>query len=105
MPLVIFTLSRVLRLTRLATLDRFLPLLPPLTPSPHPLSTRMQISMHPAVNAQLAKFHGVVNGIDPEIWGPDVDPFLPVKFDSDSCTEGKQACREALRQRLGLTGW
>jgi len=64
-----------------------------------------EISGHPAVSTQLAKFHGVVNGIDPEIWGPEEDQFLPMQFSSDNCTAGKEASREELRRRLGLTGW
>lgn len=64
-----------------------------------------EVSGHPAVSGQLAKFHGVVNGIDPEIWGPEEDMFLPVNYDAEHCTEGKAAARQALRERLGLTGW
>ncbi|AFL76283.1 glycogen synthase [Thiocystis violascens] len=47
------------------------------------------------------KFGGVLNGIDPSIWSPEVDPLIPVNFGSDSLPS-KAANRQALRARLGL---
>eukprot|EP00959_Pyramimonas_sp_CCMP1952_P463783 9485513-Pyramimonas_sp.AAC.1 len=50
MPLALFTCSRVLRLTRLTTLDRYLPPLRPSlgivfprSPPPHPLLTQHEV--------------------------------------------------------------
>ncbi|KAK9805611.1 hypothetical protein WJX72_007789 [[Myrmecia] bisecta] len=59
----------------------------------------------PAFAPQGAKFMGIRNGIDADIWDPQNDPFLPMAFNADNVTEGKAAAREALRGRLGLTGW
>ncbi|KAK3255426.1 hypothetical protein CYMTET_35388 [Cymbomonas tetramitiformis] len=64
-----------------------------------------EVSGNPAVSSQLGKFHGVLNGIDPDIWGPEDDGFLPLKYTAETVVEGKAAAREALRNRLGLTGW
>lgn len=68
-------------------------------------SYAQEVAGHPAVNSQLGKFHGVVNGIDVDIWNPETDMFLPHHFTAATCTEGKQANRNALRERTGLTGW
>ena len=64
-----------------------------------------EVSGHPAVSGNLHKFHGVRNGIDPEIWNPATDNFIPMKYDSDSVVKGKKAARDELRSRLGLTGY
>lgn len=57
------------------------------------------------MSSQLSKFMGVRNGIDVDIWNPETDPSLPARFGAEDLVAGKAACREALRQRLGLTGW
>jgi starch synthase len=45
--------------------------------------------------------HGVVNGIDYDVWNPAKDAALPQPYSADDPT-GKAACREALREQLGL---
>lgn len=64
-----------------------------------------EVSGHPAVSGNLHKFHGVRNGIDPEIWNPATDNFIPMKYDADTVVKGKKAARDELRARLGLTGY
>jgi len=64
-----------------------------------------EISGHPAVAGELHKFHGVRNGIDPDIWDPETDAFLPVPYNADSMVEGKAAAKQRLRETVGLTGW
>lgn len=64
-----------------------------------------QVSGDPAVSPQLEKFMGIRNGIDIDIWDPATDSALPVHYGPSDMVEGKARCREALRQRLGLTGW
>lgn len=55
-----------------------------------------EISSHQSIRDNLDKFHGVVNGIDPEIWDPANDDFLPRFYDEADMVEGKAAAREAL---------
>lgn len=52
----------------------------------------------PAINA---KFHGVLNGIDTDMWDPSNDPFLPATY-SPAHMLGKQLCKRYLQQGLGL---
>ncbi|KAK7363745.1 hypothetical protein VNO77_05899 [Canavalia gladiata] len=61
-----------------------------------------EVSGNPAVAPHLQKFHGIINGIDPDIWDPYNDKFIPVSYTSENVVEGKRAAKEALQQKLGL---
>ncbi len=50
---------------------------------------------------QQAKFGGVLNGLDFDMWNPQTDPLIPVQFDTAD-PEPKYANKQALRQRLML---
>lgn len=45
--------------------------------------------------------HGILNGIDNEVWDPATDPRLPVHFDRDTL-EQRQQLRRTLQEWLGL---
>jgi starch synthase len=45
--------------------------------------------------------HGVVNGIDYELWNPQKDPAIAHPYSADD-PEPKAICRETLRRELGL---
>jgi starch synthase len=45
--------------------------------------------------------HGVINGIDYEMWNPETDPALPKRYGAGEL-EGKAICRMALREEMGL---
>lgn len=47
------------------------------------------------------KYFGVLNGIDPAIWNPATDIFLPVKFNAQKL-EGKKFCKNYVQKGLGL---
>ena len=47
------------------------------------------------------RFVGITNGIDQRRWNPSTDPGIPTHYSADSL-EGKEACREALQQEIGL---
>ncbi|XP_068323950.1 starch synthase 3, chloroplastic/amyloplastic-like [Pyrus communis] len=61
-----------------------------------------EVSGNPAIASHLYKFHGIINGIDQDIWDPYDDKFIPISYTSENVVEGKQAAKEALQQRLGL---
>ncbi|KAG6584091.1 Soluble starch synthase 3, chloroplastic/amyloplastic [Cucurbita argyrosperma subsp. argyrosperma] len=62
-----------------------------------------EVAGNPVIAPHLYKFHGIVNGIDPDIWDPYNDKFIPVSYTSENVVEGKRAAKEALQQRLGLS--
>jgi len=47
------------------------------------------------------KFGGVLNGVDYNVWNPEVDPFIPARF-SGWDLDRKYANKEALRERFWL---
>ncbi len=47
------------------------------------------------------KFGGVLNGIDYDVWNPEIDPLIPVHFTPETL-DGKYAVKEALCDRLWL---
>ncbi|GAB2298877.1 Soluble starch synthase 3, chloroplastic/amyloplastic [Dionaea muscipula] len=61
-----------------------------------------EIVGNPLVAPHLGKFYGIQNGIDPDIWDPYNDKFIPVSYTSENVIEGKQAAKKALQQRLGI---
>jgi len=54
------------------------------------------------LRARGAAFSGILNGIDTEIWDPEIDSFIPRGYDIRSFTKGKAACKRLLQERLGL---
>ncbi|KAJ1272858.1 hypothetical protein BS78_06G234800 [Paspalum vaginatum] len=61
-----------------------------------------EVAGHGAIAPQFFKFHGIRNGIDPDIWDPYTDNFIPVHYTSENVLEGKSAAKRALQQKLGL---
>ncbi|GJN09443.1 hypothetical protein PR202_ga27450 [Eleusine coracana subsp. coracana] len=61
-----------------------------------------EVSGHGAIAPHLGKFFGILNGIDPDIWDPYNDNFIPVHYTSENVVEGKRAAKKALQQKLGL---
>ncbi|MBD2091783.1 glycogen synthase GlgA [Microcoleus sp. FACHB-1515] len=47
------------------------------------------------------KFRGVLNGIDYDVWNPEIDRYIPFKFNAENL-EGKTQNKKALRDRLLL---
>uniref|UniRef100_A0A0D9X573 starch synthase n=1 Tax=Leersia perrieri TaxID=77586 RepID=A0A0D9X573_9ORYZ len=61
-----------------------------------------EVAGHGAIAPHRGKFYGILNGIDPDIWDPYTDNFIPVHYTSENVVEGKSAAKRALQQRLGL---
>jgi len=51
--------------------------------------------------ANQGRLHGILNGIDTEVFNPATDPALPAPFSASDLT-GKRTCGGALRRELGL---
>ncbi|CAI5480830.1 unnamed protein product, partial [Closterium sp. Yama58-4] len=49
-----------------------------------------------------SKYFGVLNGIDTEMWDPQIDPHLPAHF-SPTSLAGKMLCKHYVQRGLGLT--
>ncbi|XP_057416029.1 starch synthase 3, chloroplastic/amyloplastic-like [Lotus japonicus] len=62
----------------------------------------VEVAGNPAIAPHLHKFCGIINGIDPDIWDPYNDKFIPVSYTSENVVEGKRAAKEALQHKLGL---
>ncbi|KAI8475202.1 MAG: hypothetical protein J3K34DRAFT_517637 [Monoraphidium minutum] len=61
-----------------------------------------EVGGHPAIGGHAHKFMGILNGIDPEIWDPMEDAWLPLPYSADNCEAGKAAARSELRRRLNM---
>ncbi|GAB4824265.1 hypothetical protein N2152v2_011311, partial [Parachlorella kessleri] len=62
-----------------------------------------EISGHPAIAPHHNKFYGIINGIDPDIWDPLEDKFLPRGYGADDVAAGKAAAKQELRKRMNLS--
>ncbi len=47
------------------------------------------------------RLHGIVNGVDYDVWNPATDAELPAHFGANNL-DGKQACKRALLQKFSL---
>lgn len=45
--------------------------------------------------------HGILNGLDYEVWNPATDPHLPMRFDANNL-EARKVNKRALQERAGL---
>ena len=46
--------------------------------------------------------HGIINGIDDDIWNPATDPLIPHNYDLSNWRVGKLANKQSLQLRFGL---
>jgi starch synthase len=49
-----------------------------------------------------ADLHGIVNGIDTEVWSPSRAPMLAQRYDAATVVEGKARCKAWLQRRASL---
>jgi len=45
---------------------------------------------------------GILNGIDDEVWNPEIDPHLPQNYNIETLAAGKAACKAELQKQLKL---
>lgn len=53
------------------------------------------------LRAQADRLHGLLNGIDTEVWNPELDPLIAAHYGADRL-QAKALNKAALRQRCGL---
>lgn len=53
------------------------------------------------LDVHQGKFGGVLNGVDYDVWNPEVDPLIPFRYSAD-VLDGKYGNKDALRDRLWL---
>ncbi len=54
------------------------------------------------VQQEHHKAHGIVNGIDTEVWNPETDPYVEINFGIDDAIEAKKANKKLLCEEYGL---
>ncbi len=59
------------------------------------------VGLDGVLRARRDRLHGILNGIDTQVWDPSRDALLPHRFARGDLA-GKAACRDALRERMGL---
>jgi starch synthase len=57
--------------------------------------------MAPYLNNKASEYLGILNGVDYEMWNPETDMLIPAKYSFERLY-GKQICKRALQQRMGL---
>lgn len=65
-------------------------------------SSAMGFGLEGVLRSRSSHFCGIVNGIDTEVWDPEMDPVLPIGYDSSEVTKGKLAAKLALQQQCKL---
>lgn len=63
----------------------------------------MGFGLEGLLRARSNHFCGIVNGIDTEIWDPELDPVLPLGYDTVEVVQGKAAAKQALQKQCKLT--
>jgi len=61
----------------------------------------MQISGNGTIAPHLSKLYGIRNGIDPELWDPEHDPFLPMSYNHESSIQVRTRLYEFLYMNCG----
>jgi starch synthase len=64
-------------------------------------NTHLGMGLQRILNVHRKKFGGILNGIDYNVWNPEVDPHIPHRYNIASL-QRKYANKEALRNRLWL---
>ncbi|KQS76541.1 glycogen synthase [Rhizobium sp. Leaf384] len=66
------------------------------------LTPEFGMGLQGVLAARIADLHGIVNGIDTDVWNPETDPHIASPYAAGGLKK-RQANRDALRARFGLT--
>jgi starch synthase len=62
----------------------------------------MGYSLDPLIRRRAADLHGILNGIDDDIWDPETDPKLKSKYNWENFREKRPANKAQLQKNMGL---
>jgi starch synthase len=65
------------------------------------LHTDQSYGLSHTLHVHRSKFGGVLNGVDYDVWNPEIDPLIPFRYNSDH-VDDKYGNKDALRDRLLL---
>jgi starch synthase len=65
------------------------------------LYTEQAMGLSSTLHIHRGKFGGVLNGIDYDVWNPEIDGLIPERYTPETI-EGKYACKAGLRDRFWL---
>lgn len=57
--------------------------------------------LHLYLQRRASDLHGILNGVDDEVWNPEHDHYLPATYSVDDLA-GKAVCKSALQREMGL---
>lgn len=58
--------------------------------------------IHELIQQEQEKAHGIINGIDTEVWNPETDPMIFENYSELHVTEGKEKNKKRIAQEYGL---
>ncbi|MCG6158454.1 glycogen synthase GlgA [Rubinisphaera margarita] len=58
--------------------------------------------LDPALSGRGNSLVGILNGVDTEVWHPEVDRFIKVNYTADDVAEKKPICKADLQKAVGL---
>ncbi len=65
-------------------------------------TTLLGCGLHGVLMQRADHLHGIVNGIDEQVWNPAFDTLIEAKFDARSLDTGKAQCKAALQRHFKL---
>ncbi len=66
------------------------------------LTEKDGFGLHGVLNDVKDRLYGILNGIDYREWSPEKDRYISRKYNIETVTEGKKACKKALLKNFGL---
>lgn len=60
------------------------------------------VGLHGLLQSRADRLHGILNGIDTDVWDPEGDPLLPKRYRTGAMG-GKAVCKAVLQRDCGLT--
>lgn len=63
---------------------------------------RFGYGLNGVLDTHADRLVGILNGVDPTEWNPEIDPNLAAHYNASTVTQGKPLCKAALQERMGL---